>query len=429
MSGLREALAEIVADVPVYGDLDRAIEQAARERRRRHGATAGLAAAAAVLVVIAGILAGTRGTETAPPVSPTPTPDTPGPTREKSQSPSTWVDTALTPGHDGADWEVPDPLAAARSTWFTIVLDHLDPGRDRQLTPRPSAFWDVGFARLGPGSEQAMGAIGLMADRGAGSLFGDGCRFYADTAWAYDLHGRPHPSTAQVSCRTERFAGPHGEHAEHVAWGRRCGSYAPFEMCGDYKVAVAVARRDGRIGYVQVDGMGTPDANPFPRAAMAAAAADARLTLPEEAYAVPLDADVGSVVQDHFPGYRDDGLGRPADHPGFASAYSRHGRLFLSVTVRPAGRDPSCGRLWLLDCAERRVFGADDPTTVWVGTWDEVNWGAPKGSRLSRREFVYVGPRHSVVVRESMVVLPGEKSVGPQRDKRVIDLLLDPRLQ
>lgn len=37
MSGLREAFDEIVADVPAYGDLDRAIEQAHRERRRRYG--------------------------------------------------------------------------------------------------------------------------------------------------------------------------------------------------------------------------------------------------------------------------------------------------------------------------------------------------------------------------------------------------------
>ena len=48
MSGLHEAFDEIVADVPVYGDLDKAIEQADRERRHRYGVVAGLAAAAAV---------------------------------------------------------------------------------------------------------------------------------------------------------------------------------------------------------------------------------------------------------------------------------------------------------------------------------------------------------------------------------------------
>ncbi len=56
MSGLREAFEEIVADVPVYGDLDRAIEQADRERRRRYGVVAGLAVAAVVAVIV-GVLA------------------------------------------------------------------------------------------------------------------------------------------------------------------------------------------------------------------------------------------------------------------------------------------------------------------------------------------------------------------------------------
>jgi hypothetical protein len=73
MSGLREAFDQIVADVPVYGDLDRAIEQADRERRHRYGAVAGLTAAAAVLAVIAGIVAVSHDTDTAPPISPSPT--------------------------------------------------------------------------------------------------------------------------------------------------------------------------------------------------------------------------------------------------------------------------------------------------------------------------------------------------------------------
>ena len=64
MSGLHEAFDEIVADVPVYGDLDRAIEQADRERRHRYGVVAGLAAAAAVLAVIVGVVAVTATTPT-----------------------------------------------------------------------------------------------------------------------------------------------------------------------------------------------------------------------------------------------------------------------------------------------------------------------------------------------------------------------------
>jgi Tol biopolymer transport system component len=78
MSGLREAFDEIVADVPVYGDLDRAIEQAERERRRRYGVVAGLAAAAAVVAVIVGVLAVTRDANDSPeptgPSSPTSSP-------------------------------------------------------------------------------------------------------------------------------------------------------------------------------------------------------------------------------------------------------------------------------------------------------------------------------------------------------------------
>ena len=71
MSGLREAFDEIVADVPVYGDLDRAIEQAERERRRRYGVIAGLAAAAAVVAVIVGVLAVTPGDDDSPqPIGP-----------------------------------------------------------------------------------------------------------------------------------------------------------------------------------------------------------------------------------------------------------------------------------------------------------------------------------------------------------------------
>lgn len=75
MSSLREAFDEIVADVPVYGDLDRAIEQADRDRRHRNGIAAGLVAAAAVVAVIVGVLAVTHdGSDSPQPIGPTPTP-------------------------------------------------------------------------------------------------------------------------------------------------------------------------------------------------------------------------------------------------------------------------------------------------------------------------------------------------------------------
>jgi hypothetical protein len=119
------------------------------------------------------------------------------------------------------------------------------------------------------------------------------------------------------------------------------------------------------------------------------------------------------------------------DHTGYAQAWGRLGRVGLSVTVRPAGGDPSCGRNYLLDCVERRVFGADDPTTVFVGAWDEEDWAdcCPKNSRADSRQFVYVGPRHTVVVSESMVVKAGADPLSAELDRRLIDLALDPRLQ
>lgn len=76
MSGLHQAFDDIVANVPVYGDLDRAIVRADRERRRRRGAIAGLAAAAAVVAVVVGMLAVSRDGNSAPqPIGPVTTPD------------------------------------------------------------------------------------------------------------------------------------------------------------------------------------------------------------------------------------------------------------------------------------------------------------------------------------------------------------------
>lgn len=93
MSGLHEAFDDIVADVPVYGDLDRAVEQADRERRRRYGAVAGLAAAAVVVAVVVGVVATSRDANTSPePVSPVTTPTT-TPSAEYSSTPlRPWAD-------------------------------------------------------------------------------------------------------------------------------------------------------------------------------------------------------------------------------------------------------------------------------------------------------------------------------------------------
>ena len=66
MNPLRAALDEMAADVPVYGDLDRAIEQAEQERRRLRAVLGSLSVAAAVLVVIAGTLMVTRAYDGTP---------------------------------------------------------------------------------------------------------------------------------------------------------------------------------------------------------------------------------------------------------------------------------------------------------------------------------------------------------------------------
>lgn len=424
MSGLREAFDEMVADVPTYGDLDRAIHEAERERRRRYGAVAGLAAAAVVVAVVVGALAVTRDrNDSMEPTGPsTPTPaETQG---VKSQSPRTWVDTPVTAARDLKGWDVPDPLDKARDAWLAVLTDHLDPSGD-ELTRLASSPFGADFERPDEDSiYPTHGRVGLIVERTEPNLFDDGCRSL--------LEG--HPDELK-SCSTERFAGPRGEPARMSRYGRACewfdGAADAYPFCGEYKVAVAVERHDGLIGYLLVDGRGLPEETPFPRAAMAAVAADPRIALPEEALTVPTDSYVASVVESHFPRHRRDDLSSVPPHPGFAQVYGSIGRRGLHVTVRPAGADPACGRGWLVECAERRVYGTDDPTTVFVGTWDEHDWAGccPRNSRATSRELVHVGPRHTVVVMETLIVREHEEPIGADLDKRLIDLALDPRLQ
>jgi len=427
MNGLRDAFQELVADVPVHGDLDRAIEQVERERRQRYGVVAGLAAAAAVVAVIVGVLAVTRdGGDSKEPIGPS----TPTPTETqaaKSQSPRTWVDTPVTATDDQKGWDVPDPLDKARDAWFAVVTDHLDP-TGGHLRGFESSPFGVVFERPDEGSiYPTYGRVGLIVERSELNLFDDGCRSLLADAEGYPVE--------QKSCSTERFAGPHGEHARISRYGRVCGwfdgSPDAYPSCGEYRVAVAVERRDGLIGYLMVDGRGMPEDNPFTPGAMAAVAADPRITLPETAMAVPPDRDVAAVVESHFPRYRPEDSSSAPVHPGYAQVYGSLGRRGLSLTVRPAGADPSCGRSWLVECAERRVYGAEDPTTVFVGIWDEDDWAdcCPRNSRADSRELVYVGPRHTVVVSETLIVRAHEEPIGADLDQRLIDLALDPRLQ
>jgi hypothetical protein len=425
MSGLREAFDQIVADVPVYGDLDQAIEQADRERRHRYGVIAGLTAAAAVLAVVAGVVAVSHDTDAAPPISPSPTAVTPRPTVVKSQSPRTWADTPVAASHDGPDWRVPDPLTAVRKAWFSVVAGHLDPTGEH-LEPIAGVNGATSFVWPADLPNYALyGRVELLVPLGDGSRLENRCPYLASH----------HSGNGRGSCEGESIAGPSGERAKVFRFERRCGAWegggpAPA-TCGDYAVAVTVERRDGLIGSVVVDGRGTLDYNPFTAEAMAAVAADPRLTLPEAALAVPSDRAVASVLAEHVPGLRSrDETSSLPDYPGYAWASGRLGRLGFSVSVWPAGGTPRCGSRWLIGCVDRHVFGADDPTTVYVGTWDEEHWASyPKNSRADRRVFVYVGPRNTVVVWESGVVKADEEPLGAELDQRMIDLALDPRLQ
>lgn len=82
MSGLHDAFDELVADVPVYGDLDRAFEQVEKEQRRRFGLTAGLTAAAAAAAAVVVLVAtdGDASKSVDPVETPTPSEALPPPT-------------------------------------------------------------------------------------------------------------------------------------------------------------------------------------------------------------------------------------------------------------------------------------------------------------------------------------------------------------
>lgn len=388
-------------------------------RRRRQAV--GVATLAVATTVVTAFLAAPTHPDGAP------EPAEPTPTVERTQSARTWADTPVEP-QDGYGWAVPDGLQAARDAWRDVVVDHLDTS-EPHLGEFESAPHGTMFVRPPVGSIHATyGRIGLITDdSGLDPL--DGCRYVATIRGV---------SGGTESCEDERLVGPHGERVVVAERQRRCGAYeggGPADAeCGDYRVVVAVARRDSTIGYVDVDGRGTSDFNPFSASAMAAAAADPRLTLPASVTGVPGDQVVAAVVTDLFPAFRVDGpeVTPPATgHPGLGVASGHVGRLGLRVEVFPAGEEPVCGRSWLLECIERRVYGYDDPTTVWVGAWDEDDWAGccPRNSRADSRVFVHVGPRNTVVVRELMVVRAHEDPISARLDKRMIDLALDARLQ
>ncbi|NYD32447.1 hypothetical protein [Nocardioides kongjuensis] len=386
--------------------------------------TMALGAAAAAALAVTGVLVTTSGREhTQGPVGASSPASAAPPSAPPTQSPRTWVDTPVA-ARKGSGWEVPNPLTAVQAGWLPLVAEHLDPdgGRLAPLDRGPGvAFtWPAGGT---PYSYTHDGSVDLLTDRGP---FEHGCRYLRP----------PPPVNGTTSCHTRRLAGPHGERARISRYQRLCGAFdgpaAAYATCGDYAVALAVERRDGLIGYLVMTGRGTADRNPLAPAAMAAAAADPRLTLPDAARAVPSSRVARTVVSDHFPRWRaDPGAPLLRDHPGVAYAEGMLGPYAFGMTVWLAGGDPVCGRTWLVLCVERHVFGADDPTTVFVGSWDEAEWAdcCPRHSRAVSRRFVYVGPRHTVTAGMYRIVPKHGAGIGPELDRRMIDLLLDPRLQ
>jgi len=210
------------------------------------------------------------------------------------------------------DWKISDPLRRTRVAWFAVAAEHLDPKGEHfdPFDDQTSSPWagDLFTWRDESTIYQTFGQMGVVADRGDLEPF-DGCRY---------LMRGPKASDGTESCSADRFVGSHGERARISRYQRRCSSWDPgregddarpgpgstYATCGDFRVAVAVERRDGLIGYVEVNGRGTADFNPFTRDAMAAAAADPRVTVPEAAFAVPSDRVVAAVLADHVPGSR-----------------------------------------------------------------------------------------------------------------------------
>jgi hypothetical protein len=146
MSGLREAFDEIVADVPVYGDLGRAIEQADRERRRRHGVAAVLVAAAAAVAVIVGVLAGTRdGSDSQQPIGPV---TTPAPTSTERTSAA-------------VAWKPPEPLRPAASR--VVQVDHDTDGNALPVGDSgDTAIAEIDIVRVGEGSQFQGGSSWIL---------------------------------------------------------------------------------------------------------------------------------------------------------------------------------------------------------------------------------------------------------------------------
>lgn len=306
------------------------------------------------------------------------------------QSPDTWVDTELTPTRGELGLTVPDPLGPIRDAWSEAIAEHLDPAVEH-LEYTQQIWQHVELTAVRPAT---WGTFGVMVDDGGGLLMEHGCRLIV-WRWAEKRSG----------CRQRRLSGPHGEDA----WVMQMPVDVSPRPTVNPSALVMVERVNGTFGYLEGYWFGGPDANPLPLDVMVEAAADPRLRLPAKAFGVPRNSTVAAVVHDHVGSFRTDlvrvselGIGEvktPGDFP------------WLSVRVVPAGRIPTCGARSLRSCVARQVYGADDPTTVYVGKWRTF------------MQFVYVGPKNTVSVYYA------DRARGANLQRRMIDLLLDPRLQ
>ncbi|MFC5177759.1 hypothetical protein [Nocardioides taihuensis] len=153
MSGLREAFDELTVGVPVYGDLDRAIERAAREQRHRNGVVAGLAAAAAVVAVVAGAAVVTDDdTDSRQPITPATTATPPSPTE----------------GESADTWEPPEPLRNANAS--------------RVVTPEYDLYGNA--LPVGDSGDAAIADVDIVS-------VGEAQDGHGGSSWRFQLAARP----------------------------------------------------------------------------------------------------------------------------------------------------------------------------------------------------------------------------------------------
>lgn len=341
-------------------------------------------------------------------------PEATKPEPAKSQSPATWVDTKLKARSSTRGWRIPDPLEPARQEWYEVVAAHLDPAGGLRKGPYGTFPWRL---ESGQGHRTHVD-FGLLVDVEDEHVLERACPLLA---WTTTIE--------RSGCRQQPFVGPDGEDAwivrprEPEPGSRYCGSPA----CADHAAMVLVERADGTLGYVMAFRREAFGAPPYPLDLMAEAASDPRFTLPAKAFGVPRDSAVTAVAREHFESLQLDpdsrlsvfgygftrGLVRAK---AWGSKTSVIDDRLLAVAVRPAGRSPRCGRDGLDTCVARQVYGAGDPTTVYVGRWcDEF---------LCLVHLVYVGPHNTVWVGAG-----SRLSRLPRQQQRLIDLVLDPRLQ